>query len=82
MFRTPERDIHIHVFSSGSSEIERALTFRDRLRNNVADRKRHEETKSRLAKRSWPSTEDYAIAKTDIVESIIAAARADGEVSQ
>ena len=82
MFRTPERDVHIHIFSFGSSEIERMLTFRDWLRNNALDRKRYEETKRRLAERSWRSMDDYAKAKTKVVEDIIAAARSAGEVSQ
>ena len=32
MFRTPERDVHVHVLSAGSREIERYLRFRDALR--------------------------------------------------
>ena len=82
MFRTPERDVHIHVLSLGSSEIERILTFRGRLRNNVLDRKRYEETKRRLTEQAWGSMNDYAEAKTQVVEEIIAAARSAGEVSQ
>ena len=36
MFRTPDRDVHVHVYSAGCPEIERYLTFRDRLRRPVA----------------------------------------------
>ena len=32
MFRTPERDVHVHVLSVGSPEIERYLRLRDALR--------------------------------------------------
>jgi GrpB-like predicted nucleotidyltransferase (UPF0157 family) len=32
MFRTPARDVHVHVYSRGSSEIERYLTFRNWLK--------------------------------------------------
>ncbi len=32
MFRTPEKDVHVHVYSAGSPEIERYLLLRDRLR--------------------------------------------------
>src|SRR5689334_1429412 len=35
MFRTPERDIHVHIYSAGCPEIQRNLIFRDRLRKNV-----------------------------------------------
>jgi GrpB-like predicted nucleotidyltransferase (UPF0157 family) len=81
MFRTPERDVHIHVFSLGSPEIERILTFRDRLRRCPNDRQRYEDAKRTLAKESWSHMDAYARAKTEIIETIIAAARSAGEVS-
>jgi GrpB-like predicted nucleotidyltransferase (UPF0157 family) len=31
MFRTPARDVHVHVFSHGCLEIDRLIDFRDRL---------------------------------------------------
>ncbi|HWB14262.1 MAG TPA: GrpB family protein [Pirellulales bacterium] len=76
MFRTPERNVHIHVFSLGSPEIERYLIFRDRLRSSADDRLRYEKTKRELAVRSWSDMNAYADAKTEVVESILAAARA------
>jgi GrpB-like predicted nucleotidyltransferase (UPF0157 family) len=82
MLRTPERDVHIHVFSPGSPEIERYLTFRDQLRANAGDRQRYESTKRRLAAQSWSDMNAYADAKTEVVEAIIAAARGAGEISQ
>lgn len=80
MFRTPERDVHIHLFSTGCVEIERNLTFRNRLRNNASDRLRYESTKRILARQSWPDMNAYAQAKSEVVESIITAAREAGEV--
>ncbi len=82
MFRTRARDIHVHVFSLGSSEVERMLTFRDRLRSNVRDRKRYEETKRRLARRFWRNMDDYARAKTRVIEDILAATQSATTVSQ
>ncbi|HEV3340891.1 MAG TPA: GrpB family protein [Pirellulales bacterium] len=79
MFRTPERDVHIHVFSLGSPEIERYLVFRDRLRTNSDDRLRYEKTKRDLAARSWDDMNAYADAKTEVVEGILARARAEAE---
>jgi GrpB-like predicted nucleotidyltransferase (UPF0157 family) len=78
MFRTPELDVHVHVFSRGSPEIERHLTFRDRLRTSARDRQLYEETKRKLAAQSWPDTNAYAEAKTEVIERIVAEARADG----
>jgi GrpB-like predicted nucleotidyltransferase (UPF0157 family) len=82
MFRTVQKDVHIHVFSPGSPEIERYLTFRDRLRRNDGERRLYEQTKRELASRPWPDMNAYAAAKSEVVEGIIAAARAAGEISR
>lgn len=82
MFRTPEQDVHVHIYSSGCPEIERVLTFRDRLRRNADDRTRYEQTKRALAAQEWPDMNAYADAKTEVIESIIAASRAAGEISR
>jgi len=74
MLRTAARDVHVHVFSPGAPEIGRSITFRDRLRRSAEDRARYEAVKRRLAAQSWPDMNAYAGAKTDIIESIIAAA--------
>lgn len=75
MLRTPARDVHLHVFSWGATEIERYLIFRDRLRGSAADRHLYETTKRRLAARPWPDMNAYADAKTEVIEAILAAAR-------
>jgi GrpB-like predicted nucleotidyltransferase (UPF0157 family) len=66
--------VNLHVFSVGCPEIERMLAFRDRLRTNEADREQYERTKRDLARRSWKYTQDYADAKTEVVEEILARA--------
>jgi GrpB-like predicted nucleotidyltransferase (UPF0157 family) len=76
MVRTPARDVHVHVFSPDSPEITRYLTLRDRLRRSAADRELYARTKRRLAARSWPSTQHYAEAKTEVIEAILARATA------
>lgn len=78
MFRTPARDVHIHIFSSTCAEIERHLTFRNRLQTNRAARHLYEQTKRKLAKKSWADVNDYAEAKSEVIERIIGAARAAG----
>ncbi|HEX8282407.1 MAG TPA: GrpB family protein [Pyrinomonadaceae bacterium] len=82
MFRTPERDVHVHVYSAGCPEVWRNLTFRDRLRRNADDRLRYERTKRELAAREWPDMNAYADAKTQVIESILAASQSAGEVSR
>lgn len=73
MFRTLEEDVHVHVYTVGCPEIERNLVFRDRLRRNDEDRHRYEQTKRKLAAKEWPDMNAYADAKTEIIESILAA---------
>jgi len=70
MFRTPEKDVHIHIYSAGCLEIERTLAFRDRLRRNIDDRRRYEQTKRELAAKEWSDMNAYAEAKTEVIESI------------
>jgi GrpB-like predicted nucleotidyltransferase (UPF0157 family) len=77
LFKGPRVDVNVHVFSTGSGglEIERMLRFRDRLRDHPADRALYERTKRQLAARDWKYTQNYADAKTAVVEAIIARAR-------
>jgi GrpB-like predicted nucleotidyltransferase (UPF0157 family) len=71
MLRTPELDVHLHVYSRGCSEIDRCLVFRDRLRANAADRQLYEATKRKLAAQEWPDMNAYAAAKTEVIEGIL-----------
>lgn len=75
LFKGPDTDINLHVFSQGSSEIERMLLFRNWLRNNTSDRLLYERTKRELARKNWKYVQNYADAKTTVVEEIIARAR-------
>jgi GrpB-like predicted nucleotidyltransferase (UPF0157 family) len=74
MFRTPELDVHVHIFSRGCIEVTRQLAFRDRLRENVEDRMLYESVKRDLAKEEWPDMNAYARAKTEAVEQVTARA--------
>ena len=71
MFKGPAADINLHVFSSGCREINRILNFRDWLRSNVADRDFYERTKRGLAEKEWADVQDYADAKTAVIEEIL-----------
>jgi GrpB-like predicted nucleotidyltransferase (UPF0157 family) len=75
MFVDRIANVQVHVLSEGCPEIERYLTFRDRLRKNAADRALYERTKRDLAARTWRYVQNYADAKGDVVEEIIARAR-------
>jgi len=69
-----EPSVNLHVFSAGSPEIERMLRFRDWLRANDDERDLYEATKRELAARTWAYVQDYADAKGEVVEGILARA--------
>jgi GrpB-like predicted nucleotidyltransferase (UPF0157 family) len=75
LFKGPDTDVNLHVFSEGSSEIERDLLFRDRLRSNEADRDLYLRTKRELAQRDWRYAQNYADAKSPVIDEIIKRAR-------
>lgn len=74
MFKGPDTDINLHVFSDRSPEIDRMLVFREWLRANDDDRELYARSKRELARRRWKYLQDYADAKTQVVEDIIARA--------
>jgi GrpB-like predicted nucleotidyltransferase (UPF0157 family) len=76
LFRRVDPRVNVHVFTAGSTEIERMLVFRDHLRVNELDRELYESTKAALAEREWTNVQQYADAKTDVVKVILARAMA------
>jgi GrpB-like predicted nucleotidyltransferase (UPF0157 family) len=80
VFKGPDTNVNLHVYSPGSPEMERYLIFRDRLRSDPADRERYQRVKRELARRDWRYVQQYADAKTEVVEEIIA--RAQGQAAR
>jgi GrpB-like predicted nucleotidyltransferase (UPF0157 family) len=76
LFKGPDTNINLHVYSFGCPEVEKMLMFRDWLRSNDADRELYERTKRELARQTWKYVQNYADAKTSVVEEIVARARA------
>lgn len=74
VFKGPDTDVNLHVFSPGCIEIDRMVGFRDWLRTHAEDRALYERTKRDLASRSWRFVQNYADAKTEVVEQILARA--------
>jgi GrpB-like predicted nucleotidyltransferase (UPF0157 family) len=70
MVRTPERDVHVHLWRAESDDVRRHLLFRDWLRVDPSDRALYERVKRELAARDWPDTNDYAEAKTEVIEAV------------
>lgn len=71
MFRTPELDVHVHIFAPDCIEFRRHIAFRDHLRGCEADRLLYENVKRDLAREDWPDMNTYARAKTEVVEQIL-----------
>jgi GrpB-like predicted nucleotidyltransferase (UPF0157 family) len=71
VLKGPDTNVNLHVFSLGCPEIERMLVLRDRLRSNESDREFYARTKRELAQRDWKYVQQYADAKTAVVEEII-----------
>ncbi|NLZ53862.1 MAG: GrpB family protein, partial [Thermoanaerobacteraceae bacterium] len=71
MFKGPDTDINLHVFSEEASEVDRMLRFRDWLRLNESDRDKYARVKRSLAKNKWRHVQHYADAKTSIVQEIM-----------
>ena len=75
MFKGPDTDVNLHVFSPGCPEIDRVLLFRDWLRSNESDLRLYDRTKRELARNNWKYMQNYADAKTSVVEEILLRAR-------
>lgn len=78
VFKGPDTNVNLHVFSHGCVELERMVGFRDWLRTHDDDRQLYESTKRELIGRDWAYVQHYADAKTEVVESIIARAGLPG----
>lgn len=74
LFIRADMDLGLHVFSAGSSEIQRMVVFRDWLRANPVDRDLYSRTKRDLAARTWKFRQNYADAKSDVIEEILSRA--------
>lgn len=79
LVRTPNRDVHVHVYEQGAGAIDEYLLLRDHLRRDRNDRTLYESTKRALLRRRWDDMNDYADAKTDVIVAIKERARAARE---
>jgi GrpB-like predicted nucleotidyltransferase (UPF0157 family) len=78
VFKGPDTNVNLHVFSDGCVELERMVGFRDWLRTHDDDRALYERTKRELIARDWAYVQNYADAKTGVVEEIVARAGLPG----
>jgi GrpB-like predicted nucleotidyltransferase (UPF0157 family) len=64
LFKRDDPAVNLHTFSADCAETDRMLLFRDQYLR----------TKRALAARDWKYTQQYADAKTDVIEQILARA--------
>ena len=76
MFRTPERDVHLHIYEPGDEAVQDYLDLRDWLRQSASDRALYAATKRQLAQREWSDMNYYADAKSEVILDILGRARA------
>ncbi len=76
MYRTPKRDVQVHVWTADSDDERRHLVFRDHLRTNTKAREDYERVKRELAPQ-FQDTNEYAQAKTAFIEETVLRARAE-----
>jgi GrpB-like predicted nucleotidyltransferase (UPF0157 family) len=74
MLRGQDPPVNLHVFPPGCEEVERMRVFRDHLRRNEADRELYARAKRELAAQEWKYVQNYADAKSAVVQEILARA--------
>ena len=77
MFRTPERQVQVHVWRDGSDDEDRHLLFRDHLRSHAEVRDAYAALKRSLAG-EWPDVNYYAEAKGPFIRRVVDATRRSG----
>ncbi|HEV2637707.1 MAG TPA: GrpB family protein [Actinocrinis sp.] len=71
MFKGPDTDVNLHVFSPGAEEPERHKVLRDWLRSHPQDRDLYARTKRELAERDWEFMYQYTDAKGQVLREIL-----------
>ncbi|HWJ44367.1 MAG TPA: GrpB family protein [Gaiellaceae bacterium] len=67
---------NLHVFNPGCEELDRMLLLRDWLRTHEDDRELYARAKRELAAKEWKYVQNYADAKSEVIQEILARARA------
>jgi GrpB-like predicted nucleotidyltransferase (UPF0157 family) len=75
VFKGPDTNVNLHTFTAGCEEGDKMLLFRDHLRASAEDRELYARTKRELAAYDWKYVQQYADAKTAVVQEIMERAR-------
>ncbi len=71
VMKNDDPDMNLHVFTESCPEIDRMLLMRDWMRSHPDDRDLYAAEKRRLGAQRWKYVQDYADAKSTIVEEIL-----------
>lgn len=71
LFKGPDTNVNVHTFSEGCEEVDRMVGFRDWLRAHDDDRDLYLAAKRELAQREWKYVQNYADAKSAVVQDIL-----------
>jgi len=75
LLRGYDPPVNLHVFPPGCEEVEQMLVFRNWLLANEADSELYARTKRELAQKEWKYVQNYADAKTAVIQEILGRAR-------
>ncbi len=78
VFKGPDTNVNLHTFTAGCEEVDAMLLFRDHLRGSAEDRELYARTKRELATYPWKYVQQYADAKTAVVQEIKERVRVHG----
>jgi GrpB-like predicted nucleotidyltransferase (UPF0157 family) len=76
LLRGSDPPVNLHVFNPACEEVDRMLLLRDWLRIHEDDRELYARTKRELAAKEWKYVQNYADAKSEVIQQILARARA------
>jgi GrpB-like predicted nucleotidyltransferase (UPF0157 family) len=72
LLRHSDPAVNLHVFGIGCQEHARMIAFRDSMRADDALRDRYRDAKRALSGRTWAYVQDYADAKSEVIQEILA----------
>jgi len=76
LVRTPDRDVHVHIYETNAQAVTDYLLLRDRLRDDADDRALYARTKRELISQGFDDMNAYSDAKTEVIAAIVARASA------
>ena len=76
MLRGHDPPVNLHIFNPNCEEVERMVLLRDWLRTHDDDRDLYARAKRDLAAQEWKYVQNYADAKSEVIQEILARARA------